>query len=124
MVRAVGKAKGSRPARRLFRRGGGPIIPPMSKSFDERFVSHELIFDGKVAKGYVVEVRMDDGRVVRRDYFHYGGAAVILPVPDDGSIVLISNYRFAVDEHLLELPAGMLEAGEDPALYWLRDDEQ
>jgi len=87
----------------------------MSKSFDERFVSHELIFDGTVAKGYAVEVRMDDGCVVRRDYFHYGGAVVILPVLADGSIVLISNYRFAVDEHLLELPAGMLGADEEPA---------
>ncbi len=87
----------------------------MNRTFDERFVSHELIFDGKVAKGYAVEVRMDDGRVVRRDYFHYGGAAVILPVLADGSIVLISNYRFAVDEHLLELPAGMLDANEEPA---------
>ena len=87
----------------------------MSKSFDDRFVSHELIFDGTVAKGYAVEVRMEDGRAVRRDYFHYGGAAVILPVLDDGSIVLIRNYRFAVDEHLYELPAGMLEDDEAPA---------
>lgn len=57
---------------------------------------------------------MDDGRLVRRDFFKYPGAAVILPVLDDGSIVLIRNYRFAVDEHLYELPAGMLEPGEDP----------
>lgn len=93
----------------------------MGKSFDERFVSHELVFDGYVAKGYAVQVRMDDGRVVSRDYFHYGGAAVILPVLADGSIVLIRNYRFTVDEHLLELPAGMLEAGEDPALCAARE---
>lgn len=93
----------------------------MSKSFDDRFVSHELIFDGTVAKGYAVEVRMEDGRAVRRDYFHYGGAAVILPVLDDGSIVLIRNYRFAVDEHLLELPAGMLDADEEPGLCAARE---
>jgi len=86
----------------------------MDRSFDERFVSHELIFDGAVAKGYAVEVRMDDGCVVRRDYFHYGGAAVIVPFLGDGSIVMIRNYRFAVDEHLLELPAGMLNPAEQP----------
>ena len=58
---------------------------------------------------------MPDGNVVQRDFFHYDGAAVVLPVLDDGAIVLIRNYRFAVDEHLYELPAGMLEPPEDPA---------
>jgi len=93
----------------------------MSKGLDERFVSHKLIFDGKVAKGYAVDVRMDDGHIVRRDYFHYGPAAVILPVLDDGSIVLIRNFRFAVDEHLLELPAGMVDGDEDPAACAARE---
>ncbi len=81
----------------------------------DRFDSCELLFDGKVAKGYRVGVRMPDGRVVQRDLIHYEGAAVVLPVRDDGRIVLIRNYRFAVDEQLWELPAGMLEPGEDPA---------
>ena len=88
---------------------------------NERFEKSELIFDGAVAKGYDVSVRMPDGNVVRRDFFHYAGAAVILPVLDDGSIVLIRNYRFAIDEHLLELPAGMLEPGEEPALCAARE---
>lgn len=88
----------------------GRIIPRMY----DRFEQSELVFDGKVAKAYRVSLKMDDGRIVRRDFFKYPGAAVILPVLDDGSIVLIRNYRFAVDEHLYELPAGMLEPGEDP----------
>jgi ADP-ribose pyrophosphatase len=80
----------------------------------DRFEQSELVFDGKVTKGYRVVLKMDDGRMVQRDFFKYPGAAVILPVLDDGSIVLIRNYRFAVDEHLYELPAGMLDPGEDP----------
>ena len=80
----------------------------------ERFEQSDLIFDGVVAKGYKVRLRMDDGQIVDRDFFHYGGAAVILPVLDDGAIVMIRNFRFAVDESLLELPAGMLEDGEPP----------
>ena len=83
-------------------------------SVDKRFEYQQLVFDGKVAKGYVVGVRMPDGRIVRRDYIHYDGAAVVLPILDDGRIVVIRNYRFAVDEHLYELPAGMLKKGEDP----------
>ena len=88
---------------------------------NERFEYSELVFDGKVAKGYMVKLRMPDGQVVPRDFFHYNGAAVVLPVLDDGSIVLIRNYRFAVDEHLYELPAGILEPGEDPAACAARE---
>jgi len=83
-------------------------------AMDDRIASRQLTFDGKVAKGYQVGLRMADGNVVTRDFFHYDRAAVILPILDDGSIVMIRNYRFAVDEQLLELPAGMLDDGEDP----------
>ncbi|MHC4295162.1 MAG: NUDIX hydrolase [Planctomycetota bacterium] len=88
---------------------------------DERFAYNELVFDGKVAEVHKVGLRMSDGNVVQRDLIHYDGAAVILPVLADGSIVLIRNYRFTVDEHLWELPAGMLEEDEDPAACATRE---
>ena len=59
-------------------------------------------------------VTMPGGRVVDREMVVHPGAVVILPALDDGSVVLIRNYRFAVGETLLELPAGTLEADEDP----------
>ena len=82
---------------------------------DDQFESSELIFDGRIAKGYKVALRMPDGKLVHRDFLHYPGATIVLPVTADGSIVLIRNYRFAVRERLYELPAGLLEDGEDPA---------
>ncbi len=82
---------------------------------DERFEYDELVYDGAIAEVHKVGLKMPDGKVVPRDFIHYSGASVILPVLDDGSIVMIRNYRFAVDENLLELPAGILEDGEDPA---------
>lgn len=90
-------------------------------NLDKRFAGHELVFDGKVAQAYAVEVRMDDGQIVKRDWFHYPGAAVIVPVLDDGSIVMIRNRRFAVDETLLELPAGTLDGDESPAVCAARE---
>jgi len=83
---------------------------------DKRFGYDELIFKGRVTELHRVGVRMPDGNVVDREFVRYNGAAVVLPVLSDGSVVMIRNYRFAVDEHLLELPAGMLEPGEDPRL--------
>lgn len=81
---------------------------------NERFASDEVIYKGPVAEVHKVGLRMNDGEVVTRDLIHFSGAAVLVPVLDDGAIVFIRNYRFAVGEKLLELPAGMLEPGEDP----------
>jgi ADP-ribose pyrophosphatase len=93
----------------------------MTRRLQDRFESYELTFDGRIVKGYAVKLRTDVGAIVDRDYLHYPGAAVILPILPNGDIVLIRNRRFAVDEHLLELPAGTLEAGEDPALCAARE---
>jgi len=82
---------------------------------NDRIEKRELVYEGSVTTGYRVDVRMPDGRLVRRDLIHFSGAAVVLPVLADGSIVLIRNYRFAVGEVLWEIPAGGLAAGEDPA---------
>ena len=81
---------------------------------DSRFEFDKLIHKGKVAELHSVGVRMPDGEVVQRDFVHYGGAAVVLPIMDDGSVVMIRNYRFAVAENLLELPAGMMDGDEEP----------
>jgi len=88
---------------------------------NDRFEYDELVYDGSIAKVHRVGLRMPDGKVVQRDLIHYAGAAVVLPILDDGSIVMIRNYRFAVSQTLLELPAGMLEEGEDPALCAARE---
>jgi ADP-ribose pyrophosphatase len=82
----------------------------------DTFEYDEIVYKGRVAEMHKVGLKMPDGKVVQRDLVRYGGAAVILPVLDDGSVVMIRNRRFAVGEDLLELPAGMLERGEDPAV--------
>jgi ADP-ribose pyrophosphatase len=54
------------------------------------------------------------GKNRRYDRIVLPGAAVALPILDDGRVVLISNYRFAIGQTLLELPAGMLDGDEPP----------
>jgi len=56
----------------------------------------------------------DDGREHAREIIRHPGAVTIVPLLDDGRVCLIENYRPAVSETLLELPAGTLEPGEDP----------
>ncbi len=88
---------------------------------EKRFARDELVFDGIIAKVHKVHLAMGDGQCIQRDYIHYPGAAIVLPVLADRSIVLIRNWRFAVEEHLYELPAGCLEEGEDPTVCATRE---
>jgi ADP-ribose pyrophosphatase len=81
-----------------------------------RVVKDELVYTGRICRVHKVGVRMDSGEVIDRDLVELANAVVIVPVLPDGSLVLIRNERFAVNEELLEFPAGKLDApDEDPA---------
>jgi ADP-ribose pyrophosphatase len=74
----------------------------------------QIVFEGK--KFHVEQRPFDvNGAVHVYDVIVHPGAAVILPVLDDGRLVLISNYRVAVGQELIELPAGTLDPGETHA---------
>ena len=68
----------------------------------------------------VVQTMPDGSRHVR-EVVRHSGAVVILPLLDDGRICFVRNYRVAVAQTLIELPAGTLEADEDPAVCALRE---
>jgi ADP-ribose pyrophosphatase len=61
-----------------------------------------------------VSQRLDDGTELCREVVRHPGAVVIVPVLEDGRICLIRNFRIAVNQYLLELPAGTLEPPEPP----------
>jgi ADP-ribose pyrophosphatase len=83
---------------------------------DSKYAFDEIHYRGRVVEVHRVGVAMPDGKVLPRDLVHCRPAVCILPVLDDGRIVLIRNQRYAVDENLLELPAGGVEVDEDPRL--------
>ncbi len=62
------------------------------------------------------EVRLPDGNAATREYIQHPGAVAIVPVLDDGRLVLVRQHRYPVAKILLEWPAGKLEPGED---QWL-----
>ncbi|MEZ6070565.1 MAG: NUDIX hydrolase [Pirellulales bacterium] len=61
------------------------------------------------------------GQAYTREYVQHPGAVTIIPLVDDDHLCLIRNYRLAVHETLVELPAGTIDAGEDPAETALRE---
>jgi ADP-ribose pyrophosphatase len=75
--------------------------------------SSKTLYNGKVFDIRVDEIR-EGGVEYKRDIVVHKGSAVLIPVFDDGTVALVRQYRHAAGKYLLELPAGTLEAGEDP----------
>jgi ADP-ribose pyrophosphatase len=65
-----------------------------------------------------------EGRAHVRESVQHPGAVVILPLLEDGRVCLIRNYRSAIDQTLIELPAGTLEPNEDPIYTAARELEE
>jgi ADP-ribose pyrophosphatase len=81
----------------------------------------KVLFEGyRFRVEEAVQTSPDGSRHVR-EVIRHPGAVVILPLLGDGRICLLRNYRVAVDQTLLELPAGTLEPGEEPAATALRE---
>jgi len=73
------------------------------------------VFAGVRFDVHAVDLPGRDGESHRREVIVHPGAVLILPLMDDGCVVLIKNERFAVGKSLWELPAGTLEPAEGPA---------
>ncbi len=70
---------------------------------------------------YRDRIRLPNGNESERVVVRHPGAACVLALTENNEVVLVRQWRYAVDKPLLELPAGKLEAGEDPALCALRE---
>ena len=80
-----------------------------------RLVERQVIFNGSKVKLELHHLENDQGVRTRREVVVHPGAVVVLPLLDDGNIVVIRNRRYAIGgQYLIELPAGTLEKGEDP----------
>ena len=74
----------------------------------------EIIYRGRVFDLQVDEITYDSGNKGIREIAIHAGGAVVLPLKDDGKIVMVKQFRYPFNEFLLELPAGKLDKGEDP----------
>ena len=81
----------------------------------------QFIYRGRIVDLSLEEHRLPDGRSASFEIIRHSGGAAVLPVLDDGRIVLIRQYRAAVGQTLWEIPAGRLEPGEDAAACVLRE---
>lgn len=84
------------------------------ENLQEKQVNSKLIFEGKVLKLKYDKVLLPNGAEASREYIEHPGAVAIVPVANDGRIVLVKQYRYPVGKVMLEIPAGKLDKGEHP----------
>jgi ADP-ribose pyrophosphatase len=77
------------------------------------FIKSEILLQGRVFKIRRDTLRTPDGRETKLDIVEHGGSVVLLPINHEGNLLLVRQYRHAVGEELLELPAGTRD-GEEP----------
>jgi ADP-ribose pyrophosphatase len=79
-------------------------------------VGSETKYKGRIMTVRLDQVRMSDGSVADREVVSHPGAVAIVALDDEGKIVLVNQYRPAVQARLDELPAGLLDVDGEPAL--------
>jgi ADP-ribose pyrophosphatase len=89
--------------------------------FTETTVSTKLVYAGRMLRVREDQARLPDGKIARREWIEHPGAVIVLAILDDGQLVFERQYRYAVRRHLIELPAGKMEAGEEPLLTAQRE---
>ena len=80
----------------------------------EKTITSRFLHQGKNFSFKTDEVQLSSGKTITRDVIDHPGAVVIVPILDDGRILLVKQYRYAAGKELLELTAGTLEKGEAP----------
>ncbi|KFI03349.1 ADP-ribose pyrophosphatase [Bacillus spizizenii] len=94
------------------------------KSLEEKTISKEQIFSGKVIDLYVEDVELPNGKTSKREIVKHPGAVAILAVTDEGKIIMVKQFRKPLERAIVEIPAGKLEKGEEPEYTALRELEE
>lgn len=81
----------------------------------------ETLYDGKIIRVERMDVRLYDGRVSKREVVRHSGGCAVVAVDEYGRIPLVEQYRIAIGRTTLELPAGKVDAGEDPLVCARRE---
>lgn len=87
-------------------------------------INRKTVFKGKIFTVAEDTIAFPNGTTAKWDVLLHDGAAAIVPIDHDGKIVLVEQYRCVADGMILEIPAGKLEKGEDPAICAARELEE
>ena len=87
-------------------------------------LSRTLVHTGRILRLEIDRVTLPTGHTLDMEIVRHPGSVVLLPMPAPGQVVLIRQYRYTIDRHIWELPAGTLKPGEDPVAAAARECEE
>lgn len=90
----------------------------------ETVTGRETIYDGKYLDLEKLDIRLKDGRTGAREIVRVPDAVAVLPVDGDGTVHLVRQHRPAIGRTILEIPAGLLDSGEDEETAAKRECEE
>ena len=77
-------------------------------------LNRELVYRGAIIDLYKDTIKTPDGKIEYYDFIKHQGAAAVIPVRDDGKILMVKQYRNALDRFTIEIPAGGLQHADEP----------
>lgn len=86
-----------------------------------KVLNHKVVYQGRVFNTIVDEIEYDSGNKSVREVAEHPGGAVVLPFLDDGRIVFVHQFRYPLNQHVYELPAGKLDSNEKPEVCAARE---
>ena len=92
-----------------------------NSNYEERTMKSTKIFDGKVLQLRVDTVEMEGQKYTKREIVERHPSVGIVAITEDDEIILIKQYRKAIDKEIYEIPAGMVDFGEEPQKAALRE---
>lgn len=79
-------------------------------------LSRDLVYQGSILDVYQDSIKVPNGNIAKWDFIKHKGAAAVLPVTDDGKIIMVKQYRNAIDRDSLEIPAGGKNGVDEPTI--------
>lgn len=79
-------------------------------------IKRDLAYRGAVLDVYDDTMLTPDGKTVHYDFIHHNGAAAVVPVREDGKILMVRQFRNAIDRETIEIPAGKLDTIDEPGI--------
>lgn len=90
----------------------------------EECLTSKEVFSGKLLNVFLDTVLLPNGKQATREFIKHPGAVAVVPVCDDGKILLVRQFRYPTNKVLLEIPAGKLDMGEHPDECVVRELEE
>lgn len=94
------------------------------RNLSEKTIKSQLLYEGRIIDVRLDTVELPNGKQSTREIVNHPGAVAIIPINDNGELLLVRQFRKALEKEIYEIPAGKLEKGENPDACALRELEE